>query len=120
MSKPNYDILNQEFTYFGKDCRLNGIFHLTGKSFISGKVEGQLYIENDADLYIETTGTFEGMINCHNIEIYGHFHGDLNATGRITIYPSAHLKGKIRGQQITIHPGANVNIEGHTKTDLLV
>ena len=108
------DLRNQDFSFWGKTSKMSGTFFLKGSTHLASEVEGELHMEEKASLTIETSGNFKGILHCHDVAIYGHFEGTLNATGRVIIYPPAILTGKINAHSLIIHPGATVNMEGHT------
>jgi cytoskeletal protein CcmA (bactofilin family) len=108
------NLKNQVFSFLGKDSSIKGTFHLKGVTHIASQLEGELFMDNDSDLCIESSGSFEGSVECHNIEIYGSFTGELKASGKVTVYPPARLEGKINAGKLEIHPGATLNMSGHT------
>ncbi len=108
------DIKQQDFTFFGKGSEINGKLNLKGTTRLSSMIEGEITMIDSSDLTIETEGQFLGTINCHNIEIYGRFSGKINSTGKVTIYPSAFVKGELIARSLNVGPGASVNIDGHT------
>ena len=74
-------------------------------------------MENNADLIIEKNGAVTGEVACNNIEIYGNFEGMIKASGKVTLYPSAKVKGRVEATELRIYPGAVLNIDGHTDTE---
>lgn len=109
------NIKTQDFSFLGKGSQLKGIFHLKGTTHIASNLEGELYMDDKSDLCIENSGSFDGSVECHNIEIYGCFKGELKASGKVTVYPPATLEGKINAGKLEIHPGATLNMSGHTE-----
>ena len=108
------NLSNQDFSFFAKGSKITGKFELYGPTHIAAQIEGDLFMQNESNLFLEKSCTFDGTINCHNIEIYGKFSGKLNATGKIIIYPPAEITGELKCSDMIIHPGANINISGHT------
>ncbi|MCK5074162.1 MAG: polymer-forming cytoskeletal protein [Bacteriovoracaceae bacterium] len=108
------NIKEQDFSFWGQGSKIKGEFHLKGPTLLGSIVEGELVMTDNAPLCVEREGSFKGTVKCHDIEIYGSFEGILQATGRATIYPSATLLGTIRAHDLIVHPGATLNIEGHT------
>ena len=108
------DLKHQDFSFFGKDSKLNGEFCLAGTTHIAAELEGNLYMENNAPLYIDRSGSFKGNIECHDIEVHGQIDGSIKSTGKIVVHPSAHIEGKITSKHLIIFPGANINVDGHT------
>ena len=111
------DLKEQDFSFFGRGSRLNGLFHLSGSTHVSSLIEGEIIMENNADLIIEKNGAVTGEVTCNNIEIYGNFEGMIKASGKVTLYPSAKVKGRVEATELRIYPGAVLNIDGHTDTE---
>ena len=112
--QPSLGPESQKFSLFGKGSKIKGTFYLKGVTRLSSNVEGEIIMEDDEDLSIEREGEVKGLIKCFNLNIYGKFEGEVEAKGKITIYPSATFAGKINAGSISIHPGARINMEGHT------
>ena len=109
-------IKNQDYSYYGIGSRLKGEIHLKGITHFASKFEGNIQVEDDADLYIEKDGSINGTINCNNIEIYGNIIGKLTAKGIVTIYPTGKLSGTVDSKNLIVYPGAILNIEGNTNS----
>jgi len=105
---------SQKFSLFGKGSKIKGTFYLKGLTRLSSNVEGEIIMEDNEDLSIEREGVVKGLIKCTNLAIYGRFEGEIEARGKVTIYPSATFSGKVNASSINIHPGAKINMEGHT------
>ncbi|MEI8346039.1 MAG: polymer-forming cytoskeletal protein [Pseudomonadota bacterium] len=108
------NLVNQDFSFLGKGGRVKGEFHLSGVSHIACELEGKLLMEKEMDLYIERDGKIKGSIECHNVEIHGHFDGILHASGKITVYPPAQLSGKVKSKDLVVYPGSVLDIEYHS------
>ncbi|MCP4911564.1 MAG: polymer-forming cytoskeletal protein [Oligoflexia bacterium] len=105
---------DQDYSFFGRGAKLKGEFNLQGVTHIAGQIEGDITMTGKEKVTIEPSALINGTLKCHDIEIFGVFKGELLSTGKITVYPSATLSGKIQAQNISIHPGAVVNMEGKT------
>jgi len=113
---PDYiDISEQDFSFLGKGSKIKGEFKLMGPTHLNSFVEGDIEMIDNSDLSIEKDGSVTGRIKCHNIDIYGHFEGVLEASGRIVVYPSAGIKGEINASGLVVHPGATLNVDAHTE-----
>ena len=66
---------------------------------------------------IEKNGAVTGEVTCNNIEVYGNFEGIIKASGKVTLYPSAEVKGRVEAMELRIYPGAVLNMDGHTDTE---
>ncbi|MEC8624278.1 MAG: polymer-forming cytoskeletal protein [Bdellovibrionota bacterium] len=110
------NLKEQDFSFFGRGSKLNGRFHLSGSTHVSSLIEGEIIMENNADLIIEKNGAITGEVTCNNIEIYGNYEGTIRASGKVTLYPSAEVKGRVEAMELRIYPGAVLNMDGHTDT----
>ena len=109
------ELVNREFTHLGSECRLKGEFHFTGKTQICCQVEGEIHMVDKSELYLDHSSHIIGTIYCHNIEIYGKFEGTLKSTGKVVVYSPAEINGLIDSNSLIIHPGAILNMDGHTR-----
>ncbi|MBC7539486.1 MAG: polymer-forming cytoskeletal protein [Bacteriovorax sp.] len=108
-------IQNQEFTYIGKATNLAGTFKFNGPTHLQGHLQGDIVVENFAKMILEIGSYTEGSLQCFDLDIYGEFVGVIQSLGRVTIYPTAYVEGKIISKTLEILPGAIVNMNGHTE-----
>lgn len=108
-------IQNQEFTYIGKTTSLSGTFKFSGPTHLQGHLNGDITILNNARLVLEINSHTEGTLECADLDVYGHFTGEIHSSGKVTVYPTAIIDGKIVSRSIEILPGAVVNMNGHTE-----
>jgi cytoskeletal protein CcmA (bactofilin family) len=108
-------IQNQEFTYVGNSTEINGhlIFH--GTTHVKGRLLGTISVLNSANLILEIGSFTSGILTCFDLDLYGEFIGDINSSGKVTIYPTAYFEGKIIAKKIEILPGAIVNMTAHAE-----
>ncbi|MCK5884208.1 MAG: polymer-forming cytoskeletal protein [Bacteriovoracaceae bacterium] len=111
------DLRDQKFSYFGIGSEISGTFKLVGPTHIAGPVDGTVEMLKGAELHITHTGSFIGKIICKDIEIYGKVSGEIDSSGKVKIFPTALIEGKIKAKDLVIYPGAKVNIEGMTSTE---
>lgn len=104
----------QNFSFLGKDCKLNGIFHFKGTTRLASQLEGELLMEGRSTLTIEREGKFTGLIDCFDLEVFGDVQGEIRAKGLVTLYSSSTFEGKIMAQGLKVLPGAQINMNGHT------
>jgi cytoskeletal protein CcmA (bactofilin family) len=109
-----FDTSSLNFNFIGRESTIEGKFSLSGIVRVAGKLEGEIHLLPDSLLIIEQSGEIKGKIFCHAIDIYGKFSGELHSQNNLTIYPTAIITGKVQSLNMTIHPGANVEMEGHT------
>ncbi len=65
-------------------------------------------------LSLERTAVMEGEIKCQDLNIAGCFKGKIEASGNVTVHPSASVEGTIASANLMIAPGAVVNIDAQT------
>lgn len=104
----------QNFSFLGKDCKLNGIFQFKGATRFASQLEGELLMEGRSTLTIEREGKFAGLIDCFDLDVFGEVQGEIRAKGLVTLYSSATFEGKIMAHGLKIYPGAQINMDGHT------
>lgn len=108
------EMKDMAFSFMGKGCILSGKFSLKGSTHLASHLEGELVMEDGANLTIEPEGSFEGVLRCRKVEIFGKFEGNLSSDGTVIIHSSASVHGDIQASHLVIKPGATVNIEGRT------
>ena len=84
---------------------LTGDIVSTGDCRIDGALKGN--ITSNSKIYIGKTGTIEGKIKCHSIEIEGQATADITVAELLSLKASAFLTGNICISKIAIEPGAN-------------
>lgn len=107
-------IKHQEFTHIGQDSKLTGEFEFKGKTQIEGEVHGTIRMHNAAALILGIDSNISGKIFCHDLEIYGSIEAEIEASGKVVIYPSAQVVGNLKAKSLEVLPGAEVNMTGHT------
>lgn len=113
------NIKNLEFSLVGKECHLTGTFNFNGHTRIAGYLEGEVILKNNAILCIEPNGSIKGTIHCNDLEIYGDFDGEIQSTGKVSIYPPGNVSGVLKSQSLEVYPGAVLNLDGFTQNSEL-
>lgn len=111
--KEMIDISNQKFSFIGSGTIIKGDLVIKETSHIAGKIEGNLFVETKT-LLLERSSEIFGKIHCLDLEVYGKVEGEIEAKGKVTIYPTAKILGKLQAQDLVIYPGAQVSMEGKT------
>ena len=106
---------NLNFSLLGKSSELNGDFSFQGETYINCRVEGKITMQDEGKITIERGASVKADIYCHDIEVFGDFEGSINAFGTLTARSSAFISGKVKAKKISIFPGAEINMEGHTE-----
>ena len=110
------DIKSQNYSFLGKNGRIEGNLSLSGPTMISALIEGEIRITDNSTLKIEHNGKVRGSIFCTNLMIHGEVEGVIESTGSVIIYSTATVCGKINAESIQVHSGAILNIEGHMES----
>lgn len=113
MKEIDFKTLN--FTLLGKESNFDGELSLSGDVIIAGGFKGQLNIKDSGKLTLERDAQVEGTIQCDDIEIFGSFSGTIQSSGTVSVRSSAIVSGRLKGQKLSIYPGARLNIEGDTE-----
>lgn len=106
-SKPAARILT-----VGNDILLKGEIATCDRLVIQGQVEATLNDVNTVEL--AEIGTFKGVANVVDALISGTFEGDLVCTGKLIIFASGKVRGKITYGEIEIERGGELT--GEIKT----
>jgi cytoskeletal protein CcmA (bactofilin family) len=104
-----------KFNLIGKNSVIKGDLELQDNTIIAGKVYGDINLLNNANLIIDVDASVEGNIFGKDIEISGHFQGQIHSSGNVTAKSQSVVEGKILAKNITIYPGAQMNMETSTQ-----
>lgn len=105
------DFKTTRFSVLGAGTKLVGELHFSGRTAISGEVEGHLVALPGAQLILEKTAHVRGSITGHDVEIHGTFDGTLRATGTLSLKPNCQVSGEVVAGHLVIYPGAQLNSE---------
>jgi len=106
----------QTFSHLGVGCKLTGDFFLSGVTKVASQISGTIQMEEGSSLTIAHDGRFEGTIHCGNLDVFGQIHGEIFSTGRVTFHPCSKFEGKMLTKDLTVFPGAILDMEGNTQT----
>ncbi|MEK6793398.1 MAG: polymer-forming cytoskeletal protein [Spirochaetota bacterium] len=95
-------------TVIGERSYFEGKFSVKGSIRIDGKYEGD-YLETD-QVYIGRTGRVRTNIRASNVVVEGIIIGNVHATTRILLLPTARILGDIKTPELIIQNG--VILEG--------
>ncbi len=104
-----------DFTFIGHHSKLIGQFIFLGPTFLASNLEGEISMDGTAPLRIEKMAIIKGTIRGHDIDIFGEVEGKIISSGKVTIRSTAIIKGEIHCKNLVIHPGANLELEAHSK-----
>ncbi len=90
-------------TIIGKNSFFQGKFYINGELQVDGKFEGtSLHVEH---LHITPTGKVKSNIKTHIAVIEGIIIGNLTATNRIMLLPTARILGNVKTPELIIQKG---------------
>lgn len=95
--------------YLDRGARVSGKLSFDGAARIDGQVDGEI-ISKDS-LVIGETAVITAQINATSVVVGGKVSGDITATQRLEIRPSARVVGNLASPILVIHEGAT--FEGH-------
>lgn len=113
MNESDFKSLN--FSVLGKGCEYEGDLRLSGDTVVNCKIFGTITILDGAKLTLERNAYVEGSIYCKDIEVFGELNGSVNASGSLVVRSSGKISGKIAANNMSVYPGALLNIEGHAE-----
>ena len=99
-------------TLINAGCRITGVISGQGDYQVSGEIDGDCEIIGTVTLAGD--GYWQGTIRADNVIISGHVEGDIIASGKVEIAPTAKITGTVTGEAIAVAEGAVV--EGVMKT----
>ncbi len=113
MKEINFKNLN--YTVLGANNKIVGDLEMQGDTIIHSHIEGTITMKDTSRLIIERKSTIDGTIYCFDIEIFGKVYGNIYSEGKLTIRSSAEVSGVIKAKQLSVYPGAILNMEAHAE-----
>jgi cytoskeletal protein CcmA (bactofilin family) len=95
--------------YLDKGCKISGKLFFEGPVKIDGQVDGQ--IDANDSVFIGESAVVTAQIKAASVAVAGKVSGDIIATKRIEIRPSAKVLGNLTTPVMVVHEGAV--FEGH-------
>lgn len=92
----------------GENSYFSGSFHINGSLRIDGRFEGR-YLQAE-QLYIGRTGKIKTNVNAVSVIVEGLVMGNITATSRVLLMPTARILGDIKTPELIIQNG--VILEG--------
>ena len=91
----------------GEGITMSGEIESCDHLLVEGSVEAAL--KGAKDLEISETGKFYGSVEIENATIAGHFEGEINVSGRLTVSSSGVITGSIAYGELQIEAGATLD-----------
>ena len=98
-------------TLVGSNSKVNGDLHFTGGCHIDGTVKGSVNSDSDTNsaLSISENGTVEGGVVVPYVVLNGIVRGDVVASQRVELGPTARVIGNVYYNLIEMAIGAEIN-----------
>jgi cytoskeletal protein CcmA (bactofilin family) len=106
MGRKKEEITN---SVIGKNTEFKGVLKDKENVRIDGKFEGE--IQTEGMVIIGEEAVVQANITAKAVDIGGKVTGDINCAGRVELFSSGSLEGKIRASDLTIAEGAFFNGE---------
>ncbi len=98
-------------TLIGSDTKVNGDLNFEGGCHVDGTVKGNVSadLEGDSALSIAEEGIVEGGVTVPYVVLHGIVRGDVCATQRVELGPTARVIGNVYYNLIEMAIGAEIN-----------
>ncbi|WP_405231646.1 bactofilin family protein [Lentisalinibacter salinarum] len=98
-------------TLVGPNSRVQGDLHFEGGCHVDGTVQGNVSADSESDsaLSISENGTIEGNVTVPHVVLKGTVRGDLAASERVELGPTARVIGNVYYNLIEMAIGAEIN-----------
>jgi cytoskeletal protein CcmA (bactofilin family) len=98
-------------TLVGPNTQVNGDLHFTGGCHIDGTVKGNVIADSGSQsaLSISQNGTVEGGVTVPHVVLNGIVRGDVSASQRVELGPTARVIGNVYYNLIEMAIGAEIN-----------
>ena len=98
-------------TLVGQDTKVNGDLHFRGGCHINGTVRGNVTADPDTDsaLTISDIGSVDGGVTVPYVVLNGIVKGDVFASQRVELGPTARVTGNVYYNLIEMAIGAEIN-----------
>ena len=100
---------NEGRAYLDKGSKVSGKLSFEGPAWIDGQVDGEVHAKDS--ITIGETAVVTAQIKAASVVVAGKVSGDIVASHRIEIRPSAKVLGNLTSPTLVIHEGAL--FEGH-------
>jgi cytoskeletal protein CcmA (bactofilin family) len=96
-------------SYLGPDCRVNGTLYFEGAARIDGHIDGEIHAKDF--IVIGKSAVVTAKINAELVILAGTVSGEITASQRVEIRPSAEMQGTVNTPKLVIDDGASIT--GH-------
>lgn len=91
-------------TMIGKDTFFQGNISATGTIRVDGEFKGEVKVKGD--MVIGESGRVEATVEARNLLVGGYIKGNIQASGKVDLAPTAKLYGDMKVKNLIIEDGA--------------
>ena len=91
-------------TLIGKDSSITGKLESVGTIRVDGRFEGDIITKSD--LVVGENGEVHGKVKAKDITVAGLIKGELEATGKLELVPTAVVEGEAKMSLLVVEEGA--------------
>jgi len=98
-------------TLVGENSKVNGDLSFVGRCHVDGNVKGGVNADSESNsaLSVSEDGMIEGGVNVPFVVLHGLVRGDVTATQRVELGPTARVIGNVYYNLIEMKVGAEIN-----------
>ena len=98
-------------TLVGENSKINGDLNFSGRCHVDGEVKGSVSADSDSNsaLSVSEDGNVEGGVTVPFVVLHGIVRGDVIASQRVELGPTARVIGNVYYNLIEMKVGAEIN-----------
>jgi cytoskeletal protein CcmA (bactofilin family) len=98
-------------TLVGENTKISGDLHFSGRCHVDGDIKGNVNADSDSNsaLSISEDGNVEGGVTAPFVVLHGIVRGDVFASQRVELGPTARVIGNVYYNLIEMKVGAEIN-----------
>lgn len=96
----------------GSQVVIRGDVEFSGALYVEGRIQGRVVAQEGApaaSLTLAEHGVIEGEVHAHVVVLSGRMDGDVHASDRVELTPSARVCGNVHYQVVEMSAGAQLN-----------
>lgn len=103
------DFKKTRFNVLGVNSKMTGEIHFDGPTTLCGEMQGTIF--TTSRLVLDRNSRMVGTIRGHDVEITGHFEGEIECTGTLALKAGSEVSARIKATNLVVYPGAVVNMD---------
>jgi cytoskeletal protein CcmA (bactofilin family) len=98
-------------TLVGENTKINGDLYFSGRCHVDGDIKGNVSADSDSNsaLSVSEDGNVEGGVTAPFVVLHGLVRGDVVASQRVELGPTARVIGNVYYNLIEMKVGAEIN-----------